>query len=82
MCVIDSGVLCVAPQYLGGQTPPNIQDKIKQLLYSWKVGLPQEPKIQEAYEMLKREGMLVTESASYRFLSILMSGGYESATFP
>ena len=79
MCVIDSGVLF--PQYLGGQTPPNIQDKIKQLLYSWKVGLPQEPKIQEAYEMLKREGTLVTESL-YCTLSILLSRDYESATFP
>lgn len=65
MCVIDSGVLL--PQYLGSQTLPNIQDKIKQLLYSWKVGLPQEPKIQEAYEMLKREGTLVTESVFYPF---------------
>ena len=80
--MIDSDVSCVAPQYLGGQTPPNVQDKIKQLLYSWKVGLPQEPKIQEAFEMLKREGTLVTESALYLFLSILMSGDYESAKFP
>jgi ADP-ribosylation factor-binding protein GGA len=35
-----------------------VQKKIKDLLYSWKLGLPHEPKIQEAYEMLKREGKI------------------------
>ncbi len=43
-------------QYLGDVTAPKVKDKIKSLLYSWKLGLPNEPKIQEAYEMLKREG--------------------------
>lgn len=43
-------------QYLGERTPSAVQKKIKELLYSWKLGLPHEPKIQEAYEMLKREG--------------------------
>ncbi len=33
-----------------------IKDKIKSLIFSWKLGLPNEPKIDEAYEMLKREG--------------------------
>ena len=33
-----------------------IKDKIKSLVFSWKLGLPNEPKIHEAYEMLKREG--------------------------
>lgn len=74
-------VLCVAPQYLGSQTPPNVQDKIKQLIYSWKVGLPQEPKIQEAFEMLKREGTLATECACTSLI-LGMSRDDESATFP
>ena len=43
-------------QYLGGQTPPVVKNKIKALLYSWKVGLPTEGKIADAYEMLKKEG--------------------------
>lgn len=46
--------LCL--QYLGSQTPPVVKEKIKKLLYSWKVGLPGETKIAEAYEMLKKEG--------------------------
>ncbi len=43
-------------QYLGDVTAPMIKDKIKGLIFSWKLGLPNEPKIHEAYEMLKREG--------------------------
>ena len=33
-----------------------VKERIKKLLYSWKVGLPTEEKIAEAYEMLKKEG--------------------------
>lgn len=43
-------------QYLGNTTSTTVKDRIKELLYSWKVGLPHEGKITEAYMMLKREG--------------------------
>ena len=33
-----------------------MRKRIQELLYSWKVGLPNEPKIAEAYEMLKKQG--------------------------
>lgn len=33
-----------------------VKDRIKELLFSWKVGLPHEAKINEAFLMLKREG--------------------------
>ena len=44
-------------QYLGSKTPPVVKNKVKELLYSWKIGLPTELKIAEAYEMLKKEGL-------------------------
>ena len=53
--------MLVCLQYLGGKTPESVQTKVKQLLYSWKLGLPHEPKIQEAYEMLKKEGTINTK---------------------
>ena len=43
-------------QYLGNETPDVVRKRIQELLYSWKVGLPNEPKIAEAYEMLKKQG--------------------------
>lgn len=51
--------LSLSLQYLGSQTPPVVKEKIKKLLYSWKVGLPAETKISEAFEMLKKEGTYI-----------------------
>lgn len=49
-------------QYLGNTTPTVVKERIKELLYSWKMGLPHEPKINEAYLMLKREGLMFNEN--------------------
>ncbi len=43
-------------QYLGDTTSPLVKDRIKELLFGWKVGLAHEGKINEAFLMLKREG--------------------------
>ena len=57
VCLSCENECCVIfSQYLGKQTPPVVKDRIKALLYSWKVGLPTEGKITDAYEMLKKEG--------------------------
>ena len=48
--------LNVLNQYLGKEIPVKVQEKIKSMMYSWKIGLPSEPKIAEAYEMLKKQG--------------------------
>ena len=49
-------LLCVNWQYLANEISENTKKKVKELLYSWKTGLPHEPKIAEAYEMLKKQG--------------------------
>jgi hypothetical protein len=41
---------------MGNEIPEPVKDKIKKLLYSWKVGLPNETKIADAFEMLKKQG--------------------------
>lgn len=43
-------------QYLGSRTSEKVKSKILELLYSWTVGLPEEVKIAEAYQMLKKQG--------------------------
>ena len=43
-------------KYLGSQTSEKVKNKILELLYSWTVGLPEEVKIAEAYQMLKKQG--------------------------
>ncbi|KAM4651266.1 ADP-ribosylation factor-binding protein GGA1 [Discoglossus pictus] len=48
----------VSPKYLGTRSPEKVKLKILELLYSWTLGLPSEVKITEAYQMLKKQGIL------------------------
>nr|XP_009663493.1 PREDICTED: ADP-ribosylation factor-binding protein GGA1 isoform X1 [Struthio camelus australis] len=48
----------VSPKYLGSRTPEKVKAKILELLYSWTLGLPHEVKISEAYQMLKKQGIV------------------------
>ncbi|XP_063797529.1 ADP-ribosylation factor-binding protein GGA1 [Pseudophryne corroboree] len=48
----------VSPKYLGSRSPEKVKLKILELLYSWTLGLPGEVKIAEAYQMLKKQGIL------------------------
>uniref|UniRef100_A0A2I3FU66 Golgi associated, gamma adaptin ear containing, ARF binding protein 1 n=1 Tax=Nomascus leucogenys TaxID=61853 RepID=A0A2I3FU66_NOMLE len=52
----------VSPKYLGSRTSEKVKNKILELLYSWTVGLPEEVKIAEAYQMLKKQGWGVTRA--------------------
>ncbi|XP_040262817.1 LOW QUALITY PROTEIN: ADP-ribosylation factor-binding protein GGA1 [Bufo bufo] len=48
----------VSPKYLGSRSPEKVKLKILELLYSWTLGLPSEVKIAEAYQMLKKQGIV------------------------
>ncbi|XP_068108946.1 ADP-ribosylation factor-binding protein GGA1 isoform X1 [Hyperolius riggenbachi] len=48
----------VSPKYLGSRSPEKVKQKILELLYGWTLGLPGEVKIAEAYQMLKKQGIL------------------------
>ncbi|XP_071987578.1 ADP-ribosylation factor-binding protein GGA1 isoform X2 [Engystomops pustulosus] len=48
----------VSPKYLGTRSPEKVKLKILELLYSWTLGLPNEVKIVEAYQMLKKQGII------------------------
>ncbi|XP_073419084.1 ADP-ribosylation factor-binding protein GGA1 isoform X1 [Dendrobates tinctorius] len=48
----------VSPKYLGTRSPEKVKLKILELLYSWTLGLPSEVKIAEAYQMLKKQGIV------------------------
>ncbi|XP_067315613.1 ADP-ribosylation factor-binding protein GGA3a isoform X2 [Pseudorasbora parva] len=50
----------VSPKYLGDRVSEQVKIKVIELLYSWSVALPDEAKITEAYQMLKKQG-IVTE---------------------
>lgn len=48
--------VCMSLKYLGSRTSEKVKNKILELLYSWTIGLPEEVKIAEAYQMLKKQG--------------------------
>jgi len=53
----------LSPKYLGNEMTMAVKKKMSELLYSWKVGLPGEPKVNDAYNMLKEQGLVFDESA-------------------
>ncbi|XP_033117970.1 ADP-ribosylation factor-binding protein GGA1-like [Anneissia japonica] len=54
----------ISPKYLGGKTKDSVKKRIIELIYSWSKGIPDQPKIKEAYDMLKKQG-LVKEDPTY-----------------
>ncbi|XP_072539388.1 ADP-ribosylation factor-binding protein GGA3a [Salminus brasiliensis] len=51
----------VSPKYLGDRVSEKVKMKVIEMLFSWSVALPDETKIAEAYQMLKRQGIVTTD---------------------
>ncbi|XP_068118038.1 ADP-ribosylation factor-binding protein GGA3 isoform X2 [Hyperolius riggenbachi] len=51
----------VSPKYLGDRVSEKVKSKVVGLLYSWTVALPEENKIKDAYQMLKRQGIVLSD---------------------
>ncbi|XP_076001442.1 LOW QUALITY PROTEIN: ADP-ribosylation factor-binding protein GGA1-like [Genypterus blacodes] len=48
----------VSPKYLGSRAPEPVKKKVLEMMYSWMLGLPDEIKIADAYQMLKKQGIV------------------------
>uniref|UniRef100_A0A673MWY9 ADP-ribosylation factor-binding protein GGA3-like n=1 Tax=Sinocyclocheilus rhinocerous TaxID=307959 RepID=A0A673MWY9_9TELE len=48
-------------EYLGDRVSERVKTKVIELLYSWSVALPDEAKIIEAYQMLKKQGIVAQD---------------------
>uniref|UniRef100_A0A6Q2XDZ2 Golgi-associated, gamma adaptin ear containing, ARF binding protein 1 n=1 Tax=Esox lucius TaxID=8010 RepID=A0A6Q2XDZ2_ESOLU len=48
----------VSPKYLGTRAPEPVKKKVLEVMFSWTVQLPDEPKIADAYQMLKKQGIV------------------------
>ncbi|XP_037113579.1 ADP-ribosylation factor-binding protein GGA3 [Syngnathus acus] len=51
----------VSPKYMGDSAPEKAKTKIVEMLYSWTVAFPNEPKINEAYQTLRRQGLVTRD---------------------
>ena len=48
-------------QYLAHRSPKKSREKIIELLFRWTIELKNEPKIFEAYQMLKKQGLITQD---------------------
>ncbi|KAM7418628.1 hypothetical protein PAMA_015977 [Pampus argenteus] len=48
----------VSPKYLGSRAPEPVKKKVLEMMFSWTVRLPEETKVAEAYQMLKKQGIV------------------------
>lgn len=56
---LNEMIKLVSPKYLGSQTPLSVRQKVLQLMYLWTLDYPKESKIKEAYDMLKKQGVII-----------------------
>lgn len=49
-------LLNLSTQYLGSRSPEPVKKRVLELIYSWTLALPDEAKISDAYQMLKKQG--------------------------
>ncbi|XP_067440123.1 ADP-ribosylation factor-binding protein GGA1-like [Thunnus thynnus] len=48
----------VSPKYLGTRAPEPVKKKVLEMMFSWTVRMPEETKIADAYQMLKKQGIV------------------------
>ncbi|XP_014277342.1 ADP-ribosylation factor-binding protein GGA1 [Halyomorpha halys] len=51
----------VSPKFMGAHTPELVRRRVLELMYTWTVQYPREVKIKEAYDMLKKQGVVKEE---------------------
>uniref|UniRef100_A0A3Q2UFN1 ADP-ribosylation factor-binding protein GGA3 n=1 Tax=Fundulus heteroclitus TaxID=8078 RepID=A0A3Q2UFN1_FUNHE len=51
----------LTPKYFGAWTPQKVKDRVTEVIYGWTLWLKDEPNIQEAYSMLKKQGIVKTD---------------------
>nr|XP_054592257.1 ADP-ribosylation factor-binding protein GGA2-like [Nothobranchius furzeri]XP_054592259.1 ADP-ribosylation factor-binding protein GGA2 [Nothobranchius furzeri] len=48
----------LTPKSFGAWSPQKVKDRVTEVFYGWTLWLKEEPKIQEAYNMLKKQGIV------------------------
>lgn len=55
---LNEMIKLVSPKYLGSRTPQSVRQRVLHLMHSWTQEHPRELKIKEAYDMLKKQGVI------------------------
>lgn len=55
---LNEMIKLISPKYYGSRTSEASKKKVIELIYSWSRDMPNKPKIKEAYEMIKKQGIV------------------------
>ncbi|XP_064625226.1 ADP-ribosylation factor-binding protein GGA1-like isoform X2 [Lineus longissimus] len=55
---LNEMIKIISPKYLGAKRSEKVKKRCVELMYAWTKGLPHESKMGEAYQMLKRQGVV------------------------
>ena len=55
---LNEMIKLVSPKYLGGHTALAVKQRVLLLMHTWMVDCARETKIKEAYDMLKKQGVI------------------------
>ncbi|KAM5331940.1 ADP-ribosylation factor-binding protein GGA2 isoform 3-T3 [Glossophaga mutica] len=61
----------LSPKYLGSWTTDKVKGRVMEILFSWTVWFPEDIKIRDAYQMLKKQGLtplLILNCLSHRII--------------
>ena len=64
----------LSPRYLGARTPQRVKQRVADLLLLWSRQIPHETKIQEAFTLLQKQGLLDLHGVGWRECVVLGSG--------
>nr|XP_002122616.1 ADP-ribosylation factor-binding protein GGA1 isoform X1 [Ciona intestinalis] len=58
---LNEMIKVVSPKYLGDKTSEKVQKRVLVMLYTWSIALTDQIKIRDAYQMLKKQGIVTTD---------------------
>lgn len=79
---LNEMIKLVSPKFAGQHTAADIKSRVIELLHCWSIDITEEPKIAEAYAMLKKQGVVKVCSAGLSFFcSLLLIDQFNSYIF-
>ena len=67
---LNEMIKLISPKYFGNRTSEACKKKCIELIYCWARDLPQKPKIKEAYDMIKKQGLVKEDPTDVEELKI------------
>ncbi|KAM9084083.1 LOW QUALITY PROTEIN: ADP-ribosylation factor-binding protein GGA2-like [Megaptera novaeangliae] len=58
LCFLNELIKVLSPKHLGSWTTEKVKGRVIEILFSWTVWFPEDIKIRDAYQMLKKQGII------------------------